>query len=365
MGYSLNLINNCLIITNTDGRSWEINKNIDLFYQDGYFYFNFDDTQLIIRDVEIDQVQGVSPSSDPASLLLQIEQIIPLPPSSGSSAVSVTNFPSSIEVSNQNAFPASIEVSNFPSNQEVNGTVTIDTTTPLNVSVSNSVNISNTTAIPVSVSNSGFDINNLPTTQSISGNVGIIGTVPVSLNTLPSVANQVVSGTVSITGTPTFSNQFVSTTLADGMSNPTVQNVGAYGYQFNGANWDRQRNNTANTVISSTTATTNGNSGAMVNYNSRTAMFFVNITAISGLLATFTVSVQAQDPVSSSWITLPGASTTSISGTGLALLSIGTGLTSIVNSQVNAGLPRNYRIAYSLGGTTPSVTFSVGVQYTN
>ncbi len=33
------------------------------------------------------------------------------------------------------------------------------------------------------------------------------------------------------------------------------------------------------------------------------------------------------------------------------------------NAAVSYPLPRNYRLAWTIGGTTPSFTFSVGAQY--
>lgn len=95
--------------------------------------------------------------------------------------------------------------------------------------------------------------------------------------------------------------------------------------------------------------TTSGSSAAaLTNASGRSAHFFVNVTAATGTSPTLVVRVQIQDPVSSNWIDLPGAATASITGTGLTLLTVN-------------NLPRTYRLAWTIGGTTPSFTFSVGI----
>lgn len=95
--------------------------------------------------------------------------------------------------------------------------------------------------------------------------------------------------------------------------------------------------------------TTSGNSAAaLTNASGRNAHFFVNVTAVTGTSPTLVVRVQLQDPVGLGWIDLPGAATATITGTGLTLLTV-------------ANLPRTYRLAWTIGGTTPSFTFSVGI----
>lgn len=95
--------------------------------------------------------------------------------------------------------------------------------------------------------------------------------------------------------------------------------------------------------------TASGNSAtALTNASGRNAHFFVNVTAATGTTPTLVVRVQIQDPVGLGWIDLPGAATASITGTGLTLLTV-------------TNLPRTYRLAWVIGGTTPSFTFSVGI----
>lgn len=99
----------------------------------------------------------------------------------------------------------------------------------------------------------------------------------------------------------------------------------------------------------SSAKTASGNSAAGVtNASGRNAHFIVNVSAASGTTPTLVVRVQVQDPVSSTWVDLPGAATGTITGTGATLLSV-------------TNLPRTYRLAWVINGTTPSFTFSVGI----
>jgi hypothetical protein len=70
-----------------------------------------------------------------------------------------------------------------------------------------------------------------------------------------------------------------------------------------------------------------------------------------------------QDPVGLGWVDIPGAVTASITTTGLVALAIYPGATVVANAAVSYPLPRTWRLAWTIGGTTPSFTFSVGAQY--
>ena len=120
-------------------------------------------------------------------------------------------------------------------------------------------------------------------------------------------------------------------------------------------------------VEASSAKIASGNSAAAItNANGSGVLLFVNVTAATGTTPTLVVRVQVQDPVSTNWVDLPGASTASITaatGTTPVLLAIAPDLNEVANSKVNFALPRTYRLAWVIGGTTPSFTFSVGAQY--
>jgi hypothetical protein len=44
-------------------------------------------------------------------------------------------------------------------------------------------------------------------------------------------------------------------------------------------------------------------------------------------------------------------------------LCVAPGVNEVANSKVNYPLPRTYRFAWTITGTTPSFTFSIGAQY--
>jgi hypothetical protein len=62
-------------------------------------------------------------------------------------------------------------------------------------------------------------------------------------------------------------------------------------------------------------------------------------------------------------VDIPGAATASITGVGLTLLTVCPGIVEAANSRVSFPLPRTFRLAWVIGGGSPSLTFSVGVQY--
>jgi hypothetical protein len=177
---------------------------------------------------------------------------------------------------------------------------------------------------------------------------------------IPAVTTQQVGGTVGVTGYPT------AAASADGLANPTVTQIGAAGLLFNGTTWDRARGNVAVSVEASSAKTATGSGAAITNHNARGVQLFVNVGTVTGTTPTLVVRVQAQDPVSSNWVDIPGAATASITattGTTPVLLTIYPGTTATANSVINLPLPRTYRLAWVVGGTTPSFTFSVGAQY--
>lgn len=104
----------------------------------------------------------------------------------------------------------------------------------------------------------------------------------------------------------------------------------------------------ASAEASSAKTATGNSASALTNASGTNAHFIVNVSASSGTTPTLVVRVQIQDPVSSTWVDLPGAATASITSNGATLLSVN-------------NLPRTYRLAWVIGGTTPSFTFSVGM----
>ncbi len=116
-------------------------------------------------------------------------------------------------------------------------------------------------------------------------------------------------------------------------------------------------------IEASSAKTATGLGATITNGSGRGAHFFVNVSAASGTTTTLVVRLQVQDPVSLNWVDIPGAATAAITGISTTLLSVFPGVVEAANSKVSNALPRTYRMAWVIGGTTPSFTFSIGAQY--
>lgn len=117
------------------------------------------------------------------------------------------------------------------------------------------------------------------------------------------------------------------------------------------------------TIEASAARTTTANGATITNASGRGAMFYINVSAASGTTPTLVVQLQVQDPVSTSWIDVTPAVTPTITGVGLTMLTVCPGISEAANSRVAQGLPRTFRFRWTIGGTTPSFTFSIGAQY--
>lgn len=147
-------------------------------------------------------------------------------------------------------------------------------------------------------------------------------------------------GTVSVAGTVTAT---VGTSITGGTISPlTVAGVSV-------------EVSAARTVTATGTTITNA--------SARGASFFVNISAVSGTAPTLVVRLQVQDPVSLLWVDVPGAVTGTLSAISTIMLTVYPGVTPVANGAVSFALPRVFRFAWVIGGTTPSFTFSIGAAY--
>ena len=108
-----------------------------------------------------------------------------------------------------------------------------------------------------------------------------------------------------------------------------------------------------------TAASASGNSADLVNLKARGAVFYVNISAITGTSPTLTVTIQGKDAASGTYYTI--LASTALNATGLTVLRVYPGLTASANATVNDVLPAAYRISYAIGGTGPAVTATINV----
>ena len=118
------------------------------------------------------------------------------------------------------------------------------------------------------------------------------------------------------------------------------------------------RVNVDSTALTLTSASASANSADFTNFNGRGVLVFTNVTAISGTNPTLVVTVQGKDVASGSYYTLlAGASITAV---GTQLLTVYPGAPSTANVSANTPLSKTWRVSATIGGTTPSVTATIG-----
>lgn len=116
-------------------------------------------------------------------------------------------------------------------------------------------------------------------------------------------------------------------------------------------------------VLPSVARTVTANSDDLVNTQYRGVRLFLNISAASGTSPTLDLKVQSKDPVSGSYVDVPGAAFAQKTGTGTDDLTIYPGVAETANETVSDVVSRTWRVVATIGGTSPSFTFSVGASY--
>ena len=153
-------------------------------------------------------------------------------------------------------------------------------------------------------------------------------------------------------------------TAADGYTNPFITHEGADLMMFNSSTWDRMRSNWNQTLDSSAarTATVAGTTGT--NWNHTGMVVALNVTAVSGTTPTLVAKLQFSPDGGTTWIDYDAKATTAtISTTGTYVLKFFPGCTEVANSAIGLPVPRTFRLYYTIGGTTPSFTFSTMIAF--
>ena len=89
----------------------------------------------------------------------------------------------------------------------------------------------------------------------------------------------------------------------------------------------------------------------------------LDVTAVSGTTPTLDVKIQRLDPLSGKYVDLPSGAFSQKTGTGTDDLIIYPGISETANRSVSDCLGRLWRAVATIGGTTPSFTFSLGATY--
>jgi hypothetical protein len=251
--------------------------------------------------------------------------------------------------------------------------VTVDGTTWVNVTGSQSmineataafIASGNLTAVGVyQVDVSGATGVRVITTAYTSGT--ITGTVRVS----PSSGMVAVQGVVPVSyssGTFLVDTELATAAaLADAAANPTTATAGAAGLVWNGATWDRQRtDNFTQNVDTSSARTATGTGATFTNQVGTNLIVWINATVVTGTTPTCQFRLQWSPDNGTTWLDLDTTNLqgTAITGVTTQLFRVGPNLTTVAGSATGGSkqdiVPRLIRLAWTIGGTTPSFTFA-------
>ena len=118
------------------------------------------------------------------------------------------------------------------------------------------------------------------------------------------------------------------------------------------------------TVAASAARTVTGQTDGPMNHdNARGVHLVLDITAASGTTPTLDVKVQRWDKESAKYVDLPSGAFVQKTTTGTDDLIIYPGVAETANRSVSDAMSENWRAVWTIGGTTPSFTFSIGGCY--
>lgn len=123
-----------------------------------------------------------------------------------------------------------------------------------------------------------------------------------------------------------------------------------------------QQQSNSLTLITSAARTATFNSGTANKKGYKGAIFCLNVSARAGTTPTLDVKLQGYDPASASWYDLTGAAfaqQTAVSTAPIDLL-VYPGTVESANRKSSQILPDTFRAVCTIGGTTPSFTFTLG-----
>lgn len=118
-------------------------------------------------------------------------------------------------------------------------------------------------------------------------------------------------------------------------------------------------NRARSVVFDSVARTASENSGDQSTNSQKGIRLILNVSAASGVTPTLDVKIQAKDGTSGNYLDVTGASFAQKTGTGTDDLVIYPGITTTANRRVSDVIPNIWRAVATIGGTTPSFTFSL------
>lgn len=109
---------------------------------------------------------------------------------------------------------------------------------------------------------------------------------------------------------------------------------------------------------SARTSTTNG--ALAMNHRGKGVSLHLDITAASGSSPTLDIKLQGYDELGEDYFDIPGAAFAQATGTGTDELVLYPGVAETSNVSVSDVLPRVSRAVATIGGSSPSFTFTLG-----
>ena len=143
--------------------------------------------------------------------------------------------------------------------------------------------------------------------------------------------------------------------------------IGAVNEQrYNGSAWEDVYNNTQGTLLASAARTAYGTSSTQTNTNARGVVFTINVTAVSGTSPEMSFTINFIDPVTGNPTYVGNSSNITATGAYNFIVYPANNVSSLGGQNlgiIGSPIPRDWQLAYNMGGTSPSFTFSVGYCY--
>lgn len=119
------------------------------------------------------------------------------------------------------------------------------------------------------------------------------------------------------------------------------------------------------TVFDSQARTVTANSTDQTNYAGLGVICLLDITAASGTTPTLDIKLQYKDtvPTVNKYVDIPAAAFAQKTATGSDSIVIYPGVAITANRSVSSAMPRDWRAVATIGGTTPSFTFTLDCSY--
>ena len=133
-------------------------------------------------------------------------------------------------------------------------------------------------------------------------------------------------------------------------------------YMFDGTTTTLAPSASVNTdtaaLLTYAAAAVGSNGTDQTNTSARGFKLVIDITALTGVGPTLTVTVQGKDAASGKYYTI--LASTALAAVATTTLEVYPGIASAANSAAGVTLPRTWRVIAVIAGTTPAVTATVG-----